>query len=72
MQEMLGLKAVVAATGISRATIYVLMSEGAFPRPRRVGKRAVRWNSSEIQAIGSPAALLAAHGTCSHDVTGST
>jgi prophage regulatory protein len=49
MQEMLGLKAVVAATGISRATIYVLMSEGAFPRPRRVGKRAVRWNSSEIQ-----------------------
>ena len=48
MQEMLGLKAVVAATGISRATIYVLMSEGAFPRPRRVGKRAVRWNSSEI------------------------
>jgi prophage regulatory protein len=49
MQEMLGLKAVVAATGISRATIYVLMSEGAFPRPRRVGKRAVRWSSSEIQ-----------------------
>jgi prophage regulatory protein len=48
MQEMLGLKAVVAATCISRATIYVLMSEGAFPRPRRVGKRAVRWNSSEI------------------------
>ena len=49
MQEMLGLKAVVAATGISRATIYVLMSEGTFPRPKRVGKRAVRWNSSEIQ-----------------------
>ena len=49
MQEMLGLKAVVAATGISRATIYVLMSEGAFPRPRRVGKRAVRWSYSEIQ-----------------------
>ena len=48
MQEMLGLKAVVAATGISRSTLYVLMAEGTFPRPRRVGKRAVRWNASEI------------------------
>ena len=49
MQEMLGLKAVVAATGISRSTIYVGMAEGTFPRPTRVGKRAVRWSSSEIQ-----------------------
>ena len=48
MQEMLALKAVVAATGISRSTLYVLMAEGTFPRPRRVGKRAVRWNASEI------------------------
>jgi predicted DNA-binding transcriptional regulator AlpA len=28
MDEMLGLKAVITATGISRSTIYVLMGQG--------------------------------------------
>jgi prophage regulatory protein len=30
-------------TGLSRSTIYGLMAEGLFPRPVRLGKRAVGW-----------------------------
>ncbi len=37
-------------TGLSRPTIYRLMSTGQFPRPRRIGVRAVAWPSSEIEA----------------------
>ena len=49
MDEMLGLKAVITATGISRSKIYVLMGQGAFPRPKRVGRRAIRWAALEIK-----------------------
>lgn len=35
-------------TGLSRTTIYRMMSEGTFPRPRRVGAKAVRWPESAI------------------------
>lgn len=35
--------------GLSRSTIYRLMSEGRFPRPIRVGPRAVRWPRTEIE-----------------------
>lgn len=35
-------------TSLSRASIYRLMAEGAFPRPIRVGGRAVRWRASEL------------------------
>ena len=37
-------------TGLSRATIYRQMDEGTFPRPRRIGRRAVAWLASEIDA----------------------
>ena len=30
-------------TGLSRSSIYALMAEGIFPRPIRLGKRAVGW-----------------------------
>ena len=30
-------------TGLSRSTIYAMMDEGLFPRPIRLGKRAVGW-----------------------------
>jgi prophage regulatory protein len=36
-------------TGLSRSTIYSMISEGAFPRPIRLGKRAVGWPASEIE-----------------------
>lgn len=35
-------------TGLSRSTIYDLMSKDAFPRPVRVTARAVRWPESKI------------------------
>lgn len=37
-------------TGLSRTSIYRMMSEGAFPRPRRIGRRAVAWPASQIEA----------------------
>jgi prophage regulatory protein len=35
-------------TGLSRTSIYRQMDEGTFPRPRRIGRRAVAWPASEI------------------------
>ena len=37
-------------TGLARTTIYRKMRDGSFPQPIRVGVRAVRWPSSEIEA----------------------
>ncbi len=35
-------------TGLSRSTIYTQMAEGTFPKPVRLGKRAVGWTESSI------------------------
>jgi prophage regulatory protein len=35
-------------TGLSRSTIYAQMAEGTFPKPKRIGKRAVGWTDSII------------------------
>jgi prophage regulatory protein len=40
--------AVEAATGLSRSSIYDMMDKGNFPRPVRIGKRAVAWRESVI------------------------
>jgi prophage regulatory protein len=44
----LRVKAVIEATGISKATIYRMMHDGMFPRPKRVGLRSVAWSSKAI------------------------
>jgi prophage regulatory protein len=36
-------------TGLSRSTIYAMITEGLFPRPLKLGKRAVGWRASDIQ-----------------------
>jgi len=41
---------VIAATGYKRASIYNFMAEGTFPKCRRLGARAVGWDSLEIAA----------------------
>lgn len=41
--------AVEAATGLSRSTLYDMMDRGEFPRPVRIGRRAVAWPESIIQ-----------------------
>ncbi len=42
--------AVELATGLSRSSIYAMMEAGDFPRPVRIGKRAVAWPQSAIEA----------------------
>ena len=37
-------------TGLSRASIYRLMSQGEFPRQVRVSARGVRWKESDVTA----------------------
>ena len=36
-------------TGFKRSHIYNLMKEGSFPKSVRLGKRAIGWNSEEIE-----------------------
>jgi prophage regulatory protein len=38
------------ATGLPRSTIYELMARGTFPKPIRLGARAVGWLETEIVA----------------------
>jgi prophage regulatory protein len=38
------------ATGLSRSTLYAMMADGAFPKPVKLGKRAVGWRASDIAA----------------------
>ena len=42
--------AVEEITGLSRSTIYEKMDRGEFPRPIRVGRRAVAWPESAVLA----------------------
>lgn len=46
--RMLRRKEVEQICGLARSTIYRLMREDKFPVPKRLGPRAVRWPSSEI------------------------
>jgi len=39
---------VLQRTALSRAHLYNLMSKGDFPKPRKIGKRAVCWRSDEV------------------------
>jgi prophage regulatory protein len=42
--------AVEATTGLSRSTIYQHMQAGTFPKPIRLGAKAVGWLESEVVA----------------------
>ncbi len=44
---------VQAESGYCRSTIYVRMGEGLFPRPVRLGSRAVGWPAGEVAAINA-------------------
>ena len=45
---LLRLKAVMACTGLSRSSIYASIQQRTFPRPVKIGPRAVGWVDSEI------------------------
>lgn len=49
-RRILRLPEVMAAVGFGRAHIYNLMAEGKFPKAKRIGTRAVGWDSREIDA----------------------
>ena len=42
--------AVEDQTGLSRSTIYMLMQNGQFPKPVRIGGRTVAWPEAEVEA----------------------
>ena len=42
-------KDVETMIGLSRSTIYKLMSQGTFPKAIRLGPRAVGWRLSDIE-----------------------
>ena len=48
MPRLLTLRAVTQATALSRSAIYALMAESRFPKPIRIGNRAVRWVEQEV------------------------
>lgn len=46
--RLLRLHEVEAKSGFKRAHIYNLMRKGEFPQARRIGVRAIGWDSNEI------------------------
>ncbi|KAA9005946.1 AlpA family phage regulatory protein [Histidinibacterium aquaticum] len=36
-------------TGLSRSTIYSMMPRGEFPKPVRIGRRAVAWREGDLR-----------------------
>lgn len=49
-EKMLRRPAVEQLVGLGRSTIYAMIAEGTFPKPLKLGKRAVGWRESEITA----------------------
>ena len=45
---------VASLTGLSPATLYRLISRGAFPRPVQLSERATGWRTDEIEVAGLP------------------
>lgn len=50
MTEIERLPSVVKRTTLSRSGIYALMKAGLFPRPLRLGARAIGWRREDIEA----------------------
>jgi len=48
MTRLLRRKTVEARTGLARSTLYQMMQTGHFPKPVRIGGRAVAWLESDI------------------------
>tara|TARA_R110002124_G_scaffold141679_1_gene306226 strand:+ start:14933 stop:15163 length:231 start_codon:yes stop_codon:yes gene_type:complete len=48
-QRIMRLPEVEAVTGYKRSAIYNFMKEGTFPQSYRLGRRAIGWNSVEVE-----------------------
>ena len=49
MPRLLTLRDVTAATALSRSAVYAMMADSRFPKPIRIGSRAVRWVEQEVR-----------------------
>ena len=49
MTRLSRLPTVLRRTGLPRSTVYALMAAKKFPRPGRIGARAVGWPEDEIE-----------------------
>ncbi len=47
-RRILRVREVIRVTGLARSTIYYLMDIGLFPKPKRIGKRCVGWDSYDV------------------------
>lgn len=48
IDPMLKLPRVMELCALAKSTVYAYMAAGAFPRPRKVGARAVAWRQSDV------------------------
>ncbi|NIC39427.1 AlpA family transcriptional regulator [Halomonas desiderata] len=48
--KLIRLKEVMDRTGLGRSTVYKYMNLGLFPKPIKLGTRAVAWVESEVVA----------------------
>jgi len=46
-------KQVEAETGLGRSTLYGRVTQGLWPKPVRLGPRAVGWPASEVAAVNA-------------------
>lgn len=49
MTAILKMPDVINRTGISRAVIYARVGDGSFPKPIKLGPRAIGWVEAEIE-----------------------
>lgn len=47
------LPTVTAETGLPKSTLYLRITEGLWPKPVRLGARAVGWPAQEVTAINA-------------------
>ena len=50
MSKFLRLPDVLALTALSRSKLYVLIGEGTFPKPVKIGARANAWPEDRVHA----------------------
>jgi prophage regulatory protein len=49
-KQLFRLPKVEAEVQLSRSTIYLMIQRGEFPPPIKIGRRAVAWRESDIEA----------------------
>ncbi|ABM61932.1 helix-turn-helix transcriptional regulator [Halorhodospira halophila] len=48
-ERLLRINSVIKRVGLGRSTIYKKVKEGGFPKPIKLGERAIAWRESDIE-----------------------